>query len=148
MAITDEQVAVLRAQLAGNRAEHLRLMEQLDSNEANVYYTALVAAAFIQAAERYFIQDGNVADDSKVIDFVARVRERSDESSDVINPHIAESMIFDLLGKGTMVDADPDTKFGHQIVLLAALVGEEQFTAAGLDSFLLQARSLADELIE
>ncbi|MGP4028375.1 hypothetical protein [Actinomadura sp. 3N407] len=147
MPITDEQVAVLRAQLAGNREEHLRLMEQLASDEANVYYTALVAAAFIEAAERHFIEDGKTADESNVIDFVAQVRERGDESSEIINPHIAESMILDLLGKGTMVDADADTKFGHQIVLLAALVGEEQFTSAELDAFLLRARSLADELL-
>ncbi|MEU8804810.1 hypothetical protein [Spirillospora sp. NPDC048819] len=147
MPITDEHVAVLRAQLAGNREEHLRLMGQLDSDEANVYYTALVAAAFIEAAERHFIEDGKTADESNVIDFVAQVRERSDESSEIVNPQIAESMILDLLGKGTMVDADADTKFGHQIVLLAALVGEEQFTSAELDAFLLRARSLADELL-
>ncbi|MFB4311281.1 hypothetical protein [Actinomadura sp. GTD37] len=147
MPITDEQVAVLRAQLTGNREEHLRLMGQLDSNEANVSYTALVAAAFIEAAERRFIEDGKVADDAEVIDFVAKVRETNDESSRLIKPQIAESMILDLLGKGAMVDADPDTRFGHQTVLLAAMVGEERFTSTELDAFLHNARSLADELL-
>lgn len=147
MPITDDQVAVLRAQLSGDREEHLRLMEQLDSNEANVLYTALVAAAFIEAAERHFIKDGKVADNSEVIEFVARVRETDDRSSDLINAQVAESMILDLLGKGRMVDADPDTKFGHQTVLLAALVGEEQFTPTELDSFLNDARALANELL-
>jgi len=148
MPITDEHVAVLRAQLEGDRAEHLRLMEQLDPEDANVNYTALVAAAFIEAAEDYFIKDGQAADESEVIDFVARVRARSDQSAEMINPEIAESMILDLLGKGTMVDADPDTKFGHQIVLLAALVGQKDFTPEELDTFLQKARALADELIE
>lgn len=147
MPITDEQVAVLRAQLAGNREEHLRLMEQLDSNEANVYYTALVAAAFIEAAERRFTKDGIVANNSDVIAFVAQVRETDEKSASLIDPQIAESMILDLLGRGTMVDADPDTKFGHQTVLLAALVGEEQFTPSELDAFLHKARLLADELL-
>lgn len=147
MSITDDHVAVLRAQLAGDREEHLRLMEQLDSNEANVLYTALVAAAFIEAAERHFIKDGKAADNSEVIEFVARVRETDDTSSDLINAQVAESMILDLLGKGRMADADPDTKFGHQTVLLAALVGEEQFTLTELDSFLNDARTLANELL-
>ncbi|MEU9838583.1 hypothetical protein AB0C69_05095 [Actinomadura sp. NPDC048032] len=148
MPITDEQVAVLRAQLKGNRAEHLRLMEQLDSNEANEYYPALVAAAFIEAAEQYFIKDGEVADDSQIIDFVAQMRERSDESSDLINPSLAESMIRDLLGKGEMIDAEPGVKFGHQIVIVAAIVGERQFTPAELEAFLQSARSLAEELLK
>ncbi|TYB42688.1 hypothetical protein [Actinomadura chibensis] len=148
MKITDEQVATLRAQLAGDREEHLRLMDRLDPDEANVCYTALVAAGFIEAAEQRFIKDGEVATDSEVIDFVARIRERGDETPGIIDPQVAESMIFDLLGKGSMVDADPDTKFGHQIVLLAALIGERQFTDAELDDFLLGARALADELLE
>ncbi|MEU8347382.1 hypothetical protein SAMN05443665_100481 [Actinomadura meyerae] len=147
MPITDEHVAALRAQLTGNRDEHLRLIGQLDPDEANVSYTALVAAAFIQAAERRFINDGKVAENSEVIDFVAQVRETDDESSRLIDPRIAESMILDLLGRGSMVDADPDTRFGHQIVLLAALVGEERYSSVELDEFLEKARSLADELL-
>ncbi|TMQ98965.1 hypothetical protein ETD83_18785 [Actinomadura soli] len=148
MRITDKQVAVLRAQLVGNREEHLRLADQLDPDEANVCYTALVAAAFIEAAEERFIRNGDAVDHSEVIDFVAQVRERADEMPDIIDPQIAESMILDLLGKGSMVDADPDTKFGHQIVLLAALVGEKQFTEDQLDAFLGNARALADELLQ
>jgi hypothetical protein len=148
MPITDEHVAVLRAQLSGNHQEYLRLMDQLDDNEANTLYTALVAAAFIEAAEYHFIKHGEVADESQVIDFVAQVRERSDDSSDLINPQLAESMLLDLLGKGTMIDADPDTKFGHQIVMLSAMAGERQFTPTELETFLQSARSLAEELLK
>jgi hypothetical protein len=148
MPITDEQVAVLRAQLTGNRAEHLRLMEQLDSNEANEFYPALIAAAFFEAAEQYFIKDGEVADDAQIIDFVAQMRERSDESADLINTSLAESMIRDLLGKGEMIEVEPGIKLGHQIVIVAAIVGERQFTSAELDAFLQSARSLAEELLK
>ncbi|TDC73243.1 hypothetical protein [Actinomadura sp. 7K507] len=148
MTVTDEQVATLRAQLEGNIAEHRRLLNDLDPGEANVGYSALIAAAFIEAAERRFIKDGKTGDKFEVIDFVAQTRENDDESPNVINPQIAEGMLLSLLGKGSMVDADEETKLGHQIVLLAALVSEEQFTSTELDAFLLNARSLADELLE
>lgn len=148
MPVTDEQVATLRAQLQGDIDEHRRLLRRLDPDEANVGYAALIAGAFIEAAERRFISDGEPADASEIIDFVARVRENDDDSPDVINPRVAEGMLLSLLGKGEMVDADEETKLGHQIVLLAALVGEEKFTEAELDAFLSSARSLADELLE
>ncbi|MGW3773669.1 hypothetical protein [Actinomadura verrucosospora] len=147
MPITDEQVAVLRAQLRGDREEHLRLLNQLDSEEANVFYTALVGSAFIEAAQHHFIKNGEVASTSQIIDFVAQVRERSDDSAHLINPKLAESMLLELLGKGRMINADSDTKFGHQIVMLSAMVGERQFTPVELDAFLQSARSLAEELL-
>ncbi|URM94307.1 hypothetical protein LUW76_08170 [Actinomadura madurae] len=148
MQIADEHVAILRTQLMGNFAEHRRLLEQLDDQEANTLYAALVSATFIKAVQGFFIDEGKTTDESEVIDFVARVRERSDDSSDLINPQLAESMILDLLGKGTMVETDPDTMIGHQMVLLAAVVGEKQFTDAEIDALLSSSRSLADELIE
>lgn len=148
MPVTDYQVATLRAQLAGQRDDHLRLANKLDAEEANTEYAALVAAAFIRAVERHFIRDGDIAEESEVIEFVAYLRETDDEMSDVINPQIAESMILHLLEKGNAVDADKDTKFGHQIVLLATLVGQEQFNDAELDAFLSNARSLANQLLE
>lgn len=148
MPVTDEQVATLRAQLRGNANEHRRLLRDLDSDEANVGYPALIAAAFIEAAERRFLKDGNAADESEVIDFVAGVRETDDEMPDVISAQIAEGMILHLLGKGAVVKADEETKLGHQIVLIAGLVGDEKFTEDDLDAFLRDARSLADQLLE
>ncbi|WP_412518521.1 hypothetical protein K8Z49_10890 [Actinomadura madurae] len=148
MPVTDEQVATLRAQLQGKLEEHRRLLRELDPAEANVGYSALIAAAFIEAAERRFIRDGKVADKGEVVDFVAQVRETDDEMPDIIDPQIAESMILHLLGKGEMVEASEDLKLGHQIVIIATLVSESQFTEAELDSFLADARSLADELLE
>ncbi|MEU8304655.1 hypothetical protein AB0C84_13945 [Actinomadura sp. NPDC048955] len=123
-------------------------MDQLESDEANRFYPALVGAAFIVAAEQHFVKGDQVADELQVIDFVAQVREGSDECSDLINPRLAESMLLDLLGKGTMIDAAPGMKLGHQIVMLAAMVSEKQFTPVELEAFLYSARSLAEELLE
>jgi len=146
--VTDDQVATLRAQLKGNLAEHRQLLSELDPDEANVGYAALIAAAFIEAAERRFIKDGRAADESEVIDFVARVRETDDEMPGIINPELAESMILHLLEKGTTIEADESTKLGHQIVLLAFMIGEEQLNESELEEFLSSARSLADALLE
>lgn len=148
MPVTDEQVATLRAQLKGNLAEHRRLLSELDPEEAKVGYSALIAAAFIEAAERRFLRDDRPANESEIIEFVAKARETDDEMPDIINPQLAESMIFHLLGKGQIIDADENTKLGHQIILLATLVGEEEFTDAELETFLHSARSLADDLLE
>ncbi|MFF4241899.1 hypothetical protein ACFYYL_39050 [Actinomadura geliboluensis] len=146
--MTDEQVATLRAQLKGNLAEHRRLLSELDPEEAKVGYSALIAAAFIEAAERRFLRDDRPAKESEIIEFVAKARETDDEMPDIINPQLAESMILHLLGKGQIIDADENTKLGHQIILLATLVGEEEFTDAELETFLHSARSLADDLLE
>ncbi|MCP9948674.1 hypothetical protein [Actinomadura madurae] len=148
MAITEKQVAVLRAQLTGQHDEHLRLAKQLEHDEANREYAALVAAAFIVAVERRFIADGEFADESEVIDFVAQVRAKSPDMPEVIDPRLAESLILHLLEKGPVLDADADTKFGHQIVLLAALAGDEQFTDSELEVFLSEVRPIAEDLLE
>ncbi|NEA27329.1 hypothetical protein [Actinomadura bangladeshensis] len=148
MAITDKHMAVLRAQVTGQHDEHLQLVKQLEPDEANQEYAALVAAAFIAAVERRFIRDGEYADESEVIDFVAQVRAKSPEMPDVIDPDLAESLILHLLDKGPVKDADADTKFGHQLVLLAALAGEGQFSGSELEAFLSEARSIAEDLLE
>ncbi|MEO3830374.1 hypothetical protein [Actinomadura sp. B10D3] len=145
--MTDEQIATLRAQLQGNIVEHRRLLKQLDADEANVGYPALISAAFIAAVQQRFIRDGQPADRSEVVDFVARARAKHDEAPDVINPEIAEGMILRLLGKGPMVETDEESKLAHQIILLAALISQENFTDPELDAFLAKARSIADDFL-
>ena len=147
MPVTDHQVATLRAQLKGNDEEHQQLAAQLTPKEANNEYAALVAGAFIEAVERRFLKNGHAAEASEVIDFVADVRQTDDEMASIIDPQISEGLILYLLKKGDLVDADKNKIFGHQIVLLASLVGREQFTDEQLDAFLVEARFLADQLL-
>jgi hypothetical protein len=147
MTVTDEQAATLRAQLAGQVDEHRRLTQQLDPEQAKRGYAALVAAAFIVAVERRFMKDGRVSDNAEVIDFIASARERSDDSAEIINPEVAETMILHLLGRGSVAGINENTKFEHQIILLAALVGQAKFNDSELDTFMTEARSLADEIL-
>jgi hypothetical protein len=75
--LTDEQVAPLRAQLAGNLEEHQRLLAQLNTEEIQTPYRKLVSAAFFIAAERRFPKGSTRGD---VTNFVADARSRTEEA--------------------------------------------------------------------
>jgi hypothetical protein len=142
MAVTDAQLAALRAQLAGNLEEHKRLFAQLDPIPARTGYRALVTAAFCKAVEQRFAPDSS-ADD--VIEFVGDVRYRTDGTADEIDPRTAERLILAVYTDEPIGDLDPKTSFGTQILLLAALTADAQLDDAGLDEFLADARKLADQ---
>ncbi len=57
MAVTDLQVAALRAQLAGDLEEHRRLLAQFDEKSDGRPYVILTNAAFIEAVDRTFTSD-------------------------------------------------------------------------------------------
>lgn len=118
-------------------------MKDLSTEEANNFYTALVGAAFIEAAQHHFIKNGEVANEAQMIGFVSQVLESSGEYANLINPQLAQSILLDLLEKGTMIDAEPGIKFGHQIVMLSAMAGERDFSSRQLEEFLQIARPLA-----
>jgi hypothetical protein len=144
MPVTNDQVAALRALLAGEVDLHARLFERLDQTAAETGYTALIAAAFFEAVDRRFAKEGTAAD---VIDFVGDLRSRSDRLADVIDPKVAERLIWHALGEGSIADLDTETKASHQFLLLGGLVAGAHFDAAGLDEFLATARELGDRLI-
>ncbi|MFD0535773.1 hypothetical protein ACFQY7_20530 [Actinomadura luteofluorescens] len=108
----------------------------------------MVAAAFVVAVERRFREGNNVADDATVIDFIASVRARSDDSAHIVNPEVAESIILTLLGRGSVDTIDGNTLLEHQIILLAALVSQAQFEGSELDAFMAEAAALADQVLE
>lgn len=89
MPVTDDQVAALRAYLADD-LQHRQLYARLDRQAARVGYTALLAAAFFEAVNREFADEGTSAD---VIEFVADVRGRSEALAEAIDPRAAERLI-------------------------------------------------------
>ncbi|MCO6009403.1 hypothetical protein NE236_30975 [Actinoallomurus purpureus] len=143
MAITDSQVATLRAHLAGNFDEYQRLWADLARPGAKGGYPTLIAAAFFEAADRRFTKGGGT--DTDVIAFVGSARSRFDEKGDEIDPHAAEVLIRAVLGDVTETDLDDDTVITTQLTLLTALVLDEQFSGEQLDKFMAEARKLADE---
>ena len=145
MKITDDQVATLRAQLAGRTDEYVRRLDELVTEEAQNGYTTLVTAAFFEAVDRRFINNGETASESEVIDFIATKREINPVAAEQLDPSIAEQVLLHALGKGSISqDVDGDTLMGTQVLLLAALIGEADLSEAELETFLTKARNEAD----
>ena len=141
MAVTDDEVAALRAHLSGNQALQQELYARLASPAARSRYAVLVAAAFFEAVNRRLAKDGTAAD---VTSFVAGVRSRSGRLPESIDPQAAEQLIRSALAEEDFPDLDAGTKGRMFIVLLVALVSGEQFSDGGLGAFLAAARKTAD----
>jgi hypothetical protein len=144
MPVTDEQVATLRAHLTGEVEEYQRLWGRLDRDAAKTGYMALLAAAFFEAVDRRFAKDGTVAD---VIEFVGGLRARLGEDADEVDPIVAERLIRDALGDGTIADLDEDTIVATKVILLTALISDEQLDEVGMDEFMAKSRALGDRLM-
>lgn len=142
MPVTADQVATLKAYLTGDFDRHKRLFGQLDRTAAQTGYTALLTAAFFEAVDRRFAQNGRTAD---VVEFVADVRARHLKDADEIDPRAAERLILAIFSDEEVDDLDTETKVSAQIILLYALITDARLDDAGLDGFLAEARKLADE---
>jgi hypothetical protein len=142
MPVTDEQVAPLRAQLARQPEEHQRLFSLLDQAARRTGYRALASAAFVVAAQRRFARD---VSQGEVIEFVGDVRSRSPHVADQVDPKTAERVIMAVFTGQSLDDIDPRASWETQLVLMAAIVGDEHLDDAGLDAFLAEARKLADQ---
>lgn len=144
MPISDDLVATLRAQLAGDAHEHERLWSQLDQAEVQSAYAALVEGAFFAAVDRRFGKNSTAAD---VIEFVGDLRSRSEHIESSLDPVAAERLIMAVIGEGSLDNIDNATRFRIEGVLLAALVHDEQFADAELDAFMAKARKFGDYLL-
>jgi len=141
MAVPDGQVSALRAYLAGDFDGYKQLHGELDPVAARTGYSALISAAFCEAVERRF---GTISPPTDVIKFVGDVRARSDRLGEEIDPRAAERMIRAVYTDEEIRDIDPGLRLATQVVILAALIADEQLDAIGLDEFLAGARELAD----
>jgi hypothetical protein len=131
--VNDEQVAALRAFLAGGPEEFVPLHHRLIRSDQMEGYGEFVYAAFVTATRRRFSPTYTRAD---IIRFVAGVRALLYEEPDIINPHAAESLIRRALGEQLTDELDMETNARAQIALLLALVQDEDLDNAELDEFL------------
>lgn len=145
MVVTDATYSTLRAFLVRDFDEHRRFRAQLDPTEAQYSYTALIAAAFFSAVERRFGENGT---DTDIIKFVADTRAQFEGDDAQIDPHVAETMIHAVLGKNTDEEFDDEAVVMAQVLLLGALIADENLDDAGLDAFLTEARGVADQWLE
>jgi hypothetical protein len=143
VAVTDEQVAALRAFLAPESDDAEQLTEQLIESKRLAGYGELVYAAFVSTLRRRFSPAWTV---SAVIRFVAVTRAELLEDAIDIDPRTAEVLIRRALGDGVVTDLDEEARARAQIFLLCAMVADAEFDDAELDTFLAQSRSLAEQL--
>jgi hypothetical protein len=142
MMATDEQVAALRAYLAADEDEWVRLHERLIQSDGLDGYGQFVYAAFVTAVRRRFSPTYTRAD---IIRFVASVRATLSEKPDVIDPRAAENMIRRALNEQVTDEADQETNVRAQLILLIALIGDKELDDAGLDEFLDTVRTLTGQ---
>jgi hypothetical protein len=153
VSVTTEQVAALRAQLAGDMEEHNRLLKQLREHDGSIGYSMLLTAAFYGAARRRFGRDWKPAD---VILFVAGVRARAEFIGRALDPRIAERVLSSVLTSSDIIsaltDAEIDDLNTGQVTdaethLLMAMIADERLRRGALDKFLAEARSRADRAL-
>ena len=142
--VTDQQLAALRAYLVGDWDLYRELFGQLARREAGKEYSALITAAFAEAAERYFRRNYTQGD---IVAFVGHARARSERAAGALEPEVAERVINAVLGDTTTRDLDRKAVVGTQVVLLAALIAEENLDSTALGRALADARNLADQIL-
>lgn len=142
MAIKDDEVATLRAHLAGDFEEYQRLWAELPQDAKETTYTALLAAAFCEAVERRFSKK---TPDTDVIEFVAAMRARFDPDGTQIDPRAAERMIKAVYTDEEIDDLGTRTVVSLQVAILTALITDEQLDSAALDAFMAKARADAND---
>jgi hypothetical protein len=81
-----------------------------------------------------------------VIRYVAAVRQHAPDGQD-IDPRVAESLIQQALGEQADCTEGERTRGAVQVILLSEIITSANLDAAGLDSFLADARMLADQLM-
>jgi hypothetical protein len=104
-------------------------------------YNELITAAFVKAVIRRFGTRYTLPD---IVEYVAEVRTRFRDPDRGIDPNVAERLIRKALGEGTVRGIDTKTLIHTEGVLLAALIMDEQLDDATLDTFLAEARAIAD----
>jgi hypothetical protein len=146
MAVTDDQVAALRAYLIARTdadaddAQHrfLTLARTGHLDEVG----ALVYGAFTAAARRRFSPAWTSAD---IVRFVADFRGSSADAAELLSPSAAENQLRGVLSDNQATIPSEEARTRAQFLLLAALTVALDSTE--LDEVLVQGRTLADSLI-
>lgn len=144
----DEQVDALRALLVARADVSWEQLADLNHDELDDGHEVVISAAFYELVRRRFFKDGEPAGDAEIIDFVAEARARTTDAAERIDPEVAEIAINSVLGK-LPLDAydhvDDNVGFRAKSLLVAIMVGDEDFSKAELDAFLTKVRELAEE---
>lgn len=143
MVVGDDEVAALRALLAGESAEYVRRYTDLDAEATRLSYKALIMAAFAEAVGRRF---GAEPSWGEVVAFITRTRRRPGLAAGV-DPVTAERAILAVHTEETTADIAPQELLTTKLLLLAALGADLAHDDTDLERFLTTARTTADALL-
>jgi hypothetical protein len=149
VAVADEAVATLHDLLARRFEEHSRRLNQLSKSEVE-HFTAMIDAAFFEAARSRFIKDGKPAGDDEIIGYVAYARSWDEGSAEEIDPDAGERLINVVIEKlplNALDNIDNDVAFNSKLMLLAAFVREADYSEEELAAFIRQVRGTAEEML-
>ncbi|TYB48689.1 hypothetical protein [Actinomadura chibensis] len=139
--VSVDQVASVRAVLTGDVDTFDRITDRLSSEERDAR-GVFVAAAFAEAAYRRFAKA--VDPSAAVIRFVSDLRAQHPLTED-FDQHTAERLLLATFTDESTSDVPAETKGSYYMLLLAGIVKVVGLSDAQLDTFLDDARKLADE---
>lgn len=138
MTVTADQVAALRAALAGDSGAFDRIDREAGLGDGQEF-PVLVAMAFIAAVRHQFPRGSSTAD---VIRFVSQVRVENGDDGD-LSPTLAEQLILSALRDTPLsVRSGETARASAQFALLSVLVGD--LDDDQLNTLLTRARDDAD----
>jgi hypothetical protein len=142
--VTDRQMILLMAHLAGEEEVAQRVQADLVTSGTAQGFAELVYAAFVIAARRRFSPTWTRAD---VIRFVAHVRALLSKGPGALDPLTAEHQLCNALGQEMGSYPDEEARARAQVILLDALVQSADLDGAAIANLLNQARELADRML-
>jgi hypothetical protein len=141
----DSSIAILRALLTEDFDTYRHLNAELDRS-ANKVFTAVLGAAFTEAATRRFSEKPSIPE---IIEFVADTRAVYSRTGEIVAAEDAEHMIRAALGEDHLVDNMNGKAMGAaQTAMLFALVHEAGASAAQIDDLLTVAKERASSYFE
>ncbi|MFG2243732.1 hypothetical protein [Spirillospora sp. NPDC048823] len=145
--VTDMHLAALRTFLAEGPEEWLERYGEEIKNEVDTGYSLLVYCAFGEALRLKFSPTYTIP---QVIRYVADLRLQLEEYAHELDPRVAEGLIRYSLGDKSLngrppFGVDEVTMMRAQILLLVALVSEEDLDEAELERFIKDSAAIARE---
>lgn len=145
MTVTELEMAMLRAHIAGEDEEAQRLFGQqlAASGEANGL-AVLVTAAFVIAARRKFAAGWNRA---AVIRYVGRVRALLSERPGLLDPKVTEDELASALAGQAPAAHEVGAVALARLFLLDTLIASLHLDDEAIDDLLGEARESADRIL-
>lgn len=138
MTESDKPLAALRAMLGRDPEAFRQAMDALDRT-GDRDFLGLLSTAFLEIVDRTF---GATEGSAVVVEWVAKLRSKSDASAEAIDPDVSEQVILFALGRNDGSQVSGKQVRDAQLLLLPLLVHDQQLDNTAIDELLALARTL------